>query len=47
MIASPISANPTAWEEAKTKGWTVVSMKDNSKTIFPKRNHNELAQPAQ
>lgn len=25
-----------AWDEAKTKGWTVVSMKDDWATIFPK-----------
>src|SRR5262245_14591383 len=25
-----------AWDEAKAKGWTVVSMKDDWKTIFPK-----------
>jgi phosphoserine phosphatase len=25
-----------AWDEASTKGWTVVSMKDDWKTIFPK-----------
>jgi len=25
-----------AWDEAITKGWTVVSMKDDWKTIFPK-----------
>ena len=24
-----------AWDEAKAKGWTVVSMKDDWKTIFP------------
>jgi hypothetical protein len=25
-----------AWDEANSKGWTVVSMKDDWKTIFPK-----------
>ena len=25
-----------AWDEAVAKGWTVVSMKDDWKTIFPK-----------
>jgi hypothetical protein len=25
-----------AWEEAVAKGWTVVSMKDDWKAIFPK-----------
>jgi len=24
-----------AWDEAKAKGWTVVSIKDDWKTIFP------------
>jgi hypothetical protein len=24
-----------AWDEANAKGWTVVSMKDDWKTIFP------------
>ena len=25
-----------AWDESKAKGWTIVSMKDDWKTIFPK-----------
>ena len=27
-----------AWDEANAKGWTVVSMKDDRKTIFPPDN---------
>ena len=27
-----------AWDEAVAKGWTVVSMKDDWNTIFPKTN---------
>jgi phosphoglycolate phosphatase-like HAD superfamily hydrolase len=34
-----------AWDEAKAKGWTVVSMKNDWKTIFPKEIHNEALQP--
>ena len=33
---SPIGTLDKAWDEAVAKGWTVVSMKDDWKTIFPK-----------
>ena len=33
---SPIGKLDKAWDEAKEKGWTVVSMKDDWKTVFPK-----------
>jgi hypothetical protein len=32
---SPIGTLDKAWDEANAKGWTVVSMKDDWKTIFP------------
>jgi hypothetical protein len=32
-----------AWDEAVAKGWTVVSMKDDSKTIFPKVTEEQPA----
>jgi hypothetical protein len=32
---SPIGTLDKAWDEAVAKGWTVVSMKDDWKTIFP------------
>src|SRR4051812_46308040 len=31
---SPVGKLDTAWDEAVQKGWNVVSMKDDSKTIF-------------
>jgi hypothetical protein len=33
---SPIGKLDEAWDEAKAKGWTVVSMKSDWNTIFPK-----------
>ena len=36
MIANQMSADSTKpWDEAVEKGWIVVSMKDDWKTIFP------------
>lgn len=32
---SPVGKLDKAWDEAMAKGWTVVSMKDDWKTIFP------------
>ncbi len=32
---SPIGGLDKAWDEALAKGWTIVSMKDDWKTIFP------------
>jgi hypothetical protein len=32
---SQIGKLDKAWDEAVAKGWTVVSMKDDWKTIFP------------
>jgi hypothetical protein len=34
--ASYIGGLDKAWDEAKAKGWAVVSMKDDWATIFPK-----------
>jgi hypothetical protein len=34
--ASQMGKLDKAWDEAKERGWTVVSMKDDWKTIFPK-----------
>jgi phosphoglycolate phosphatase-like HAD superfamily hydrolase len=34
-----------AWDEAKAKGWTVVSMKNDWETIFPKEIKNEPLEP--
>lgn len=34
---SHIGTLDKAWDEAKEKGWTVVSMKDDWKTIFPEK----------
>jgi phosphoglycolate phosphatase-like HAD superfamily hydrolase len=33
---SPVGRLDKAWDEAKTRGWTVVSMKDDWKEIFPR-----------
>ncbi len=35
---SDIGRLDKAWDEANAKGWTVVSMKDDWKTIFPTTN---------
>jgi len=35
---SPIGALDQAWDEAVTKGWTVVNMKNDWKRIFPSEN---------
>jgi phosphoserine phosphatase len=35
---SPVGQLDKAWDEAVAKGWTVVSMKDDWKTIFPAGN---------
>ena len=32
---SPIGALDKAWDEAKERGWTVVSMKQDWKVIYP------------
>jgi hypothetical protein len=34
--ASHVGRLDKAWDEAKAKGWTIVSMKDDWATIFPK-----------
>jgi hypothetical protein len=34
-----------AWDEAVAKGWTVVSMKEDWKTIFPPATQQSTAQP--
>ena len=34
--ASPVGRLNRAWDEALAKGWIMVSMKDDWKTIFPK-----------
>jgi len=43
--ADPMQRLDQAWDEAVAKGWTVVSMKDDWKTIYPPSDRDQATAP--